>query len=107
MKAMAQDLMDRFAVLESEQIPEATVRRDADGASSTLRAWSMEKGRRSSALIVSEAATMCQEVQDEVEEVSSGKSYLVDEPSMSMTSLGELGTAPGTNTPVPAWPWVS
>ena len=31
LKAMAQDMMDRFVVLESEQLPKATTSRDADG----------------------------------------------------------------------------
>ena len=56
---------------------------------------------------MSEPATTCLEVQDEVEEVSSDKPYLVEEPIMVTTSSGELAATPGTNTPVPAWPWVS
>ena len=44
----AQDLMDRFAALESVQVPEVAARLEADGASSTPRSWSTEKCRRSS-----------------------------------------------------------
>ena len=95
-----------FAALESEQLPEATTGHDADGASSTPRSRSMEKGRRSSTLVTTKTVTVCQEVLDEEEEVCSDKPYPMDEPSTATTSSGELANAPGTYTPVPAWPWV-
>ncbi|XP_020644458.3 uncharacterized protein LOC110076555 [Pogona vitticeps] len=88
LKAVAQDLMDRFAALDSEQIPDVSAKRDADGTSSTPRSRSTEK--RSSG--ASESTSACQEGQDEVEEVTVDKPYMVEEPCRATTSSGPLGS---------------
>ena len=47
LKAMAQDLMDRFVALESMQVPEVEDQADVEGASATSQAWSVKKHGRS------------------------------------------------------------
>ena len=107
LKAMVQDLMDRFAALESKQVPDAPTTHDVDMASSTPRSCSTEKGRRSSTPGVSESASAYQEGQDVVEEVCLDNPFLEEEPCRATTSSGESAIAPGSHMLLPAWPWVS
>ena len=60
-----------FRLLESEQLPEVIARREADP-----RSWSTEP------------ATTCLEGQDEMEEDSFDRPYVVDEHSIATTSTG-------------------
>ena len=64
----------------------------------------MEKGKQLSTPTTSEPVSTCQEGQDKAEEVSFEKTYLVD-PSWATTWLGKSTAAPGTCTPLTAWPW--
>ena len=98
-------LIARFAVYEAEQLPEATCKSDANGASSTLQSQRTEKGRRLQILVTTETVTVRQEVQVQTEEVGPDRLYVRDGPSMATTPSGELDVAPGMYTPIPAWPW--
>ena len=99
---MAQDLMDRLAGLESAQVPEATVRHNADGASMTP--WAQSRGKQQS---LTEPSSVYQEGQNEVEEISFTVPHPLEEPCRATTSSSESVIAPGTQTPFPTWPWAS
>ena len=57
--------------------------------------------------VMVETAIVCQEVQEEADEVSPDRPYTGDGTSTAMTSSGELAAAPGMYTLIPTWPWAS
>ena len=56
---------------------------------------------------MTETVTASQEVQVETDEVGPDEQYAGDGSSMATTLSDELAIAPGTYTPIPAWPWAS
>ena len=99
-KALAHDLM--YGLLFLRQRAEATTRNEAEGAFSIPKSQRSERGRRLSTTVT---ATECQEIQEEVDEVSPDRLYIGQGPSMASTSSGKLATTLGMCTPTPAWPW--
>ena len=75
LKAIANDLMARFAVLETEQQPEGTIRCSVDGASLTPQSRHAEKCRRLSTSVMPETVTTSQDVQKETDDFTPDRLY--------------------------------
>ena len=93
LKALAYDLMNRFAVLEAEQLSEGKIRSETKGALSTPKPWHSERGTRSSKQVMTVMATKWQEVQEDVIKVCPNSQHNGKGPSMASMSSEQLPEA--------------
>ena len=98
LRAIADDLMSRFAILEAEQKTEGACRHEADGIAAT------EKGRVTPTMAASGSAAVAVDPQEVVEEASPEYLYRGEEQSVVLPLSGESAIVPGTPSLISAWP---
>ena len=104
LRVMARDLTQRCAAIESTQGTDAASRQDEDGAGvAAKRRRTVEQ--RTVSREESAHASVSQEEQEDIEEVSYEAPPQDEEQDGPSTSYGEFAPGPFAQAAPPAWPW--